>query len=73
MGDDADYIDSFSLKLKRKNTTIKTYKNISGDVLTKKLKKLKPGKKYTVQLRATYTTDETTKWSKKVSFKTKAE
>lgn len=73
VGDDADYIDGFWLKLKLKNKTVKTYKNISADAMSKKLKKLKPGKNYSVQLRALYVTDEMTKWSKAVEFKTKTE
>lgn len=73
VGDAADYIDSFSVRLKKGKKTIATYNTISSEQLKKKLKNLNPDTKYTVQIRATYTTDETTKWSKAVDFRTKAE
>lgn len=73
VGDDVDYIDSFSVRLKKGKKTVATYNGIPSDKLQKKLKDLKIESTYTVQVRATYSTDETTKWSKAISFKTKSE
>ncbi len=68
---DKDYVDSYDLQLWSKTKLLKRFNNLSTlkKALTKRY--LKSGKTYKVRVRADYTTEETTRWSKFTKFSTK--
>lgn len=66
-----DFVDSYDLQLWSKTKLLKRFNNLTALKKTLTKRYLKSGKTYKVRVRADYTTEETTRWSKFKQFTTK--